>query len=289
MLVSSDSFKQIGVPLAEEKLEGPSTSISFLGIVLDSEQLEARLPDDKLSLVKETLVEWLPKLSATKRELLSLIGHLSFAAKVVPPGRTFLRRMIDLSTSQKRLDATITLTHSFRKDLHWWHSFLDSWNGRSFLLSPKWLANTTLQLFTDSSGSIGYGAIFLSHWFQGRWASADQRKSIQWKELYPIVMAAATWGNQWSGKRILFLSDNEAVVSILRSGTSRSPEIMELVRSLHLCAAKFQFMHSAKHIPGISNPVADALSRFHMQEFRKLAPGAEPHPTTPIPPPSTNI
>ena len=64
---------------------------------------------------------------------------------------------------------------------------------------------------------------------------------------------------------------------------------MELVRSLHLCAAKFQFMHSAKHIPGISNTIADALSRFNMQAFRELVPDAEPHPTTPTLPPSTNI
>lgn len=172
---------RLGVPLAEEKFEGPCTTISFLGIVLDFEKLEAHLPEDKLTLIKGVLAEWLSKSSVTKRELLSLIGHLSFAAKVVPPGRTFLRRMIDLSTTQQRLDATITLTHSFRKDLHWWHRFFDSWNDRSFLLSPKWLANTTVQLFTDSSGSIGYGAYFRARWFQGKWLPADQDKSIQCK------------------------------------------------------------------------------------------------------------
>ena len=282
-------FEHIGVPLAEEKFEGPATIISFLGILLDSERLEARLPEDKLSSVKEALTEWLSNPSATKRELLALIGTLSFAAKVVPPGRTFLRRMIDLSTTEQHLDARITLEDSFGKDLHWWHSFLESWNGRSLLLSPKWLPNTTLQLFTDSSGSIGYGAFFKLHWFQGRWTPSNQCMSIQWKELYPIVRAAATWGYQWSTKRILFLCDNEAVVSILRSGTSRSPEIMVLMRTLHFCAAKYQFMHSAKHIPGITNPIADALSRFNMQEFRRLVPGADPYPTTPTPLPLANI
>lgn len=283
------AFRNIGVPLAEEKFEGPASTISFLGILLDTERLEARLPEDKLSSIKELITEWLIKPSATKRELLSLIGHLSFAAKVVPPGRTFLRRMIDLSTSEQGLDTVITLDDSFCKDLHWWHSFLDSWNGRSLLLSPKWLANSTLQLFTDSSGSIGYGAYFQKLWFQGRWTPSNQGMSIQWKELFPIVLAAATWGRRWSTKRILFLCDNESVVAILRSGTSHSPEIMVLVRSLHLCAAKYQFMHSAKHIPGISNPIADALSRFKMQEFRRLAPDADPLPTIPTPPPSANI
>ena len=67
-------FGHLGIPLAEEKLEGPSTVIPFLGIVLDSVRLEARLPEDKLSLIKESLGVWLLKTAATKRELLSLIA-----------------------------------------------------------------------------------------------------------------------------------------------------------------------------------------------------------------------
>ena len=40
---------------------------------------------------------------------------------------------------------------------------------------------------------------------------------------------------------------------------------------------------TAQHIPGVFNQIADALSRFRWQEFRQLAPGAQPTPT-PIPP-----
>ena len=162
------AFAHIGVPLAKEKLEGPCTTICFLGVTLDSVLLEARLPEDKLTNIKNSLATWASRQTSTKRELLSLIGHLSFAAKVVPPGRTFLRRMIDLSTSQPSLDDIIQLNEAFSKDLSWWRTFLGSWNGRSFLLSPKWVSNVSLELFTDSSGSIGYGAYFQASWFQGR-------------------------------------------------------------------------------------------------------------------------
>ena len=45
-------FKQachtLGVPLALEKVEGPSTVLSFLGILLDTHLMEARLPEEKL-------------------------------------------------------------------------------------------------------------------------------------------------------------------------------------------------------------------------------------------------
>lgn len=37
-----------GVPLALEKTEGLVTAITFLGIEIDSEQMECRLPGDKL-------------------------------------------------------------------------------------------------------------------------------------------------------------------------------------------------------------------------------------------------
>ena len=36
-----------GVPLALKKIEGPSTAISFLGIILDTTAMEARLPEKK--------------------------------------------------------------------------------------------------------------------------------------------------------------------------------------------------------------------------------------------------
>ena len=275
--------------IADEKLEGPATSIVFLGILLDTVALEARLPTEKLYAIKAELCQWLSRTSCTKRELLSLIGLLSFAAKVVPPGRTFLRRMIDTSTAVSQLDKRITLTEGFVKDLRWWHQFVSHWNGRSFFKHPKWIPSTTLNLFTDSSGTIGYGAYFDGRWFQGRWSEDQTTRSIQWKELFPIIMAAATWGHLWAGKRITFLCDNEAVTSAIATGTSTCPHIMELLRQLFLCAAKHDFSATAKHIPGNRNVIADALSRFNMQVFRHAAPEAEQQPSHQIQPPSIDI
>ena len=41
--------KDLGVPLAIDKIEGPSSSLPFLGIMLDTNTMEARLPIDKLN------------------------------------------------------------------------------------------------------------------------------------------------------------------------------------------------------------------------------------------------
>ena len=91
--------ERINAPIKLSKIEGPSTSITFLGIQLDTITMEASItPQCKYAILAE-LNQLYRRCGCKKRELLSLIGKLSFACKVVPSGRVFLRRLIDLSTS----------------------------------------------------------------------------------------------------------------------------------------------------------------------------------------------
>ena len=87
----------IGVPLAPEKTVGPSSVLHFAGIILDSEHMEARLPDDKQTRCRRALTDFLARRSVCLKELQSLIGLLNFMCLVVVPGRAFLRRLINLT------------------------------------------------------------------------------------------------------------------------------------------------------------------------------------------------
>ena len=68
---------------------------------------------------------------------------------------------------------------------------------------------------------------------------------IAWKELFAIVMAVHTWGSLWQRQKILFHCNNQAVISIWESGTTRAKNIMALVRLLYyrtagiICEAQF--------------------------------------------------
>ena len=110
-------FQDWGIPLHPDKLEGPSTLLTVLGIELDSLLLQARLPQENFDRIHTLLVSWSLKRHCTRKEPESLIGNLQHACKVVPSGRTFLRRIINLLSAFRRDDHPIRLNREFHLDL----------------------------------------------------------------------------------------------------------------------------------------------------------------------------
>ena len=160
---------ELGVPVAEEKTDGPSTILIFLGIEIDTITMQLRLPHDKLKDLTTTLGRWMqggrspsPRRTGKKRDLLSLIGLLNHAATVVQPGRTFLRSLIDASTTVKCLEHHVHLSARARADLAWWYTFLQIRNGISLLPA----AEPSQSIYSDASGSWGCGATWGNQWFQ---------------------------------------------------------------------------------------------------------------------------
>ena len=81
-------------------------------------------------------------------------------------------------------------------------------------------------------------------------------------------------------QRILFYTDNAALVDIINKTTSRDPTIMILVRQLVLSCLKFNIFFRAEHVPGVQNTLADAFSRLQVSKFKELAPaGVQALPT----------
>ena len=282
LAVASSVCQQLGLPLHPDKTVGPSTCLTTLGIELNSILQIARLPTAKLLDLKLLLREWSSRKWCTRVQLESLIGKLHYACLVVWPGRTFLRRMINLLSAFRSRDHPIRLNVEFRLDLLWWIEFIEEWNGTSFFLLPGLMPVADLFVTSDAAGSTGYGALYRQQWFNQQWMPAQRPLSIAYKELFPVVIAAHLWGDQWANRRVCFRLDNYSVVHILNARTSRDHYIMVLLRSLLGVAARYNFTFEALHIPGANNPVADALSRFNWQVFRLLAPDSSPIPT-PIP------
>ena len=278
-----ETCKTVGFDVNPEKVVDATPVLEFLGFIIDTNKMEIRISQERLDDITDELQRWKVKTCCTKRELLSLIGKLTFISKVVRSSRTFVRRMIELSKRVRFLHYKIKLNDGFKCDLNWWLHYLPQWNGVTLFYDEMWTSNIDLHLFTDASNRA------IGCYFQGSWLYLEfvgslfyaANMSINWRELFAIIMAAATWGSHLSQKRVLFHCDNLSVVHILQSGTSKCTEMMKLVRTLFYVCAQHQFECNAIYLSTHENEVADALSRVDLRRFRKLVPEADIEMTEP--------
>jgi hypothetical protein len=75
----------------------------------------------------------------------------------------------------------------------------------------------------------------------------------------------------WSGLHVLVRSDNAASVAAINNTTSRSPAMLEIVKSIFWLSVKYNFRLTSRHIAGQINVLSDALSRLRNAEFACLA------------------
>ncbi|KAK6191041.1 hypothetical protein SNE40_002790 [Patella caerulea] len=281
-------FNKLKIPLSKKKTVGPVCVLEYLGIILDSSKLEARLPRDKVERIITFIQQVLRKTSCTRKDLEQLLGHLNFAMRVILPGRAFVSYLYRLMTTVKESYFHVHLSRDCRDDLSMWLNFLQNWNGISLFYEPHITSAPDFNLFTDASSTKGFGGYYQGKWFSEQWPTnlpdiADYSLSMAFLELYPIVVAAVLWGHNWKRKRIKFYCDNQATVHIISKGRSKEPVIMKLMKTLIMCAANNNFAIYSEFLPGLSNSIADSLSRFQMSRFRRLAPEADLVPT-PCPP-----
>lgn len=274
----------IGVPIAEEKTTAPSTNIIFLGIEFDTQLMVMRLPKEKLIKIKSTIQSFCASKKVTLRSLQSLIGLLNFACRVIAPGRAFCRRLIDATSGVKKPHHKVRVNMEMKADLQVWLSFLEDYNGVTVISNNCWVADTNLQLFTDSAGGPlgGFGIYFAGSWAHSRWPLAWTRSHIirdmTFLELFPVYVALCLWPKSLADKRILFHIDNMAVVHIINNSTSKSKHVMQLVRKIVFITLKYNITVKAQYIPTKLNKIADCISRSQWTKFHHLAPAADRKP-----------
>ena len=268
----------------------PATVCVVLGVVVDTDNNTISLPDDKLADVRQMLVDWSKKKSATPRELASLAGRLLWCARVVGPGRLFLSRVLQLKrVADSRPVAlarrSITLDEECRRDLQWWAGMLSVWNGVSFL-EP----NLTCDVSVDASsngwtgGTPGLGCFCHA---TGEFIATGVPPGMQnWRicdlELFCYIIIIKAWGHLWRGCSINVLTDNEPTRMLLEGGRSRDRLRLAMAREIvgHQFVNDFR-IHSTRIATG-DNLCADSLSRLaEPGQWRRFQDFVAAHGVTP--------
>jgi hypothetical protein len=274
----------VGFRIKDSKSE-EGTQLTFLGIELDSVAMEARLPRAKHLKAIELVREALSRRSLTRHELDSLIGFLSFASRVIPASRPFLRRLYDAQSPSNAQPRRPRPHHSTRHtpikgavkhDLEWWQEFLPQWNGVRLLQRTREQA----YLWTDAAGTKGIGGYFLldpallphsAQVFSRMVPQRHKNKHINYKEMFAILQALQLWLPTFAGRQLHVHCDNEAVVAFLRKQTIKGNAIAPL-RKIAMLAALHDIQLTLHWIATAENALADALSRWDWTRIADLCP-----------------
>ncbi len=272
-------FRKLNIPLNPKKTEGPCYKLTYLGLELDTDNMECRLPRDKVERIVGLLQHFLTLKSCTKLNLLSILGHLAFAGQVVRHGRTYVGKLIELSTTVSELHDLIHLKDEIKEDIYMWLYLLSNWNGKSAFHISDVVTTSDIKLFTDSSSSYGFGGFLMTsgEYFYDTWINyplATSDRAMTYLELFPIVVSSILFGDKWGGKHIVFISDNEGTVAVIRKGRSTCKNINKLLRRLVYVATSKNFTFTSRWISTKLNLHADFLSRGLISSFQRLAPHA---------------
>ena len=145
------------------------------------------------------------------------------------------------------------------------------------ILPPSPLLPT--EMASDASGNWGCGAWHKDRWFQIPWDRRSQHLPIAVKELIPIIVAGAIWGQAWPGHRVDCRCDNQAVVACLRSHTSKHKTLMHLLCTLVFIEACYNFPFRPLYINTHVNHLVDSLSRNDLPSFLSKVPQAHHNPS----------
>ena len=271
--------EEINFPVALEKTYWGTTMLTFLGLLLDTEKQLVCIPCEKIVRALELVDSFLSRKTRKVKvlEVQKLCGFLNFLCRCVIPGRVFLRRLYSLTNK-----VTLKPHHHIKLSVE---NILDLCMWRNFLMFPqvfyrpfvdfKTVSSEDIDMYSDASGTIGFGAYCGTEWTFGAWDKsflAEQNPSIEFLELFALTVGVLNWIWLFKNKKVALFCDNEAAVAMVNSSVSKCKRCMVLLRIITLEGLIHNVKISAKYVNTKANGKSDALSRLDFDRFWKLAP-----------------
>ena len=258
----------LGFMINWTKVCDPTQRLVFLGVVIDTVHGTLSLEQTKVKRLQNDLTGIQARKRVTRRQLESLAGKLSWAAHVIPWGRTHLRSIFNVIKTLN-LPKHKVLTSVITTDLQWWSVWLSMGNNTKLI----WDNRPLLHAYTDASLRAG-GGFYQGDWFYSEWQAdwpdiSDDHINI--KELGSVCIAALRWGPTWSGHRVMIHTDSRVVEAMINNGSSTNDTCLAILKALSFISLFYGFTICADYIRGCDNIIADHISRMYMHEhFQKL-------------------
>lgn len=190
------------------------------------------------------------------KQLARFLGLAVSCQLAVPASRLYLRSLYDALEQKSHWGSRVRLGRQALKDLCFWEQIAKEGSSAAIWRSPL-----NAILHCDSS-TYGWGGVLNNQLpVRGDWSTREQKLHITLKELMAVRLTVQEFSEHLRGKRIRLHEDNQAVVAVLATYTSRSPEMMRELRLLWQILGYLGAEIRAEYIASEANVWADQLSR----------------------------
>ena len=258
------TLENLGFVINREKsVLVPTKAVSFLGFIICSETMKIKIPDKKIEKIKLKINKFVCKRRHSIREVSELLGMLNSIVLACPLGSLYCKRLdIEkihaLKVNKGNFDAYMYLSDNSIHDLEWWFGNLNSMEATIKRESPS------IELFTDASLTVGWGAVLDDIRTGGPWSRRDisNYPHINYLELFAVYLALRSFKDKIRDKHVkLHIDNSTAVACINHFGSTQSVICNNLTRDIWLLAYNYNSFLTAVHIKGSLNAVADLESR----------------------------
>ena len=125
---------------------------------------------------------------------------------------------------------------------------------------------TPLTNFYTDASLDGFGMVWGRTALAGIFTSEYDDLDISKKEMLAIMVAIKHWFAELAGLRVKIFCDNQACVSLISYGITRSPFLAACLREIQYFLANFNIEIKAQFIPSKQNFLADLCSRAFSSE-----------------------
>ena len=124
-------LKELGLRVAEKKLQPPSQQVRWLGIKIDIPRNELSIPSTKIAQIARCMAAASGRKHITRKHLQRVIGLANHLAKIIKAARVFICRI--LAALRAATSDRIVVGPHIRADLKWFNTYLKQCNGRAII------------------------------------------------------------------------------------------------------------------------------------------------------------
>ena len=267
-------------PLSIRKLKAEarlSEMITFLGWRIDSRRLTMSLPDEKLKIWTESIDDLLQKMKTDFETIQTLVGRLNHVGYIIPNARHFLNNIRRLEYIADKF-GTAKIQEATKKDLELWKHFLKQAN-RGFSLNSIVFRIPTSLCFSDAC-EWGMGGYCMNSGRAWRYEFTKREREVftlNTKEfMASVITEEVNIPHDPSDHPCMMnIGDSSCTTSWMNKSNfdpEQAPIHNELARRHARTIIDRQASNYSQHIPGLTNTVADCLSRdFHLTNTKLIA------------------